>query len=94
MMSTPTRETIELMIRKLEDPNFQMSYTPWRHGGFYTNVRYPSGAVGCVISARCSLSGKFEIACDERPDRGEYKTRNEAAHAERALVVDMWRALL
>src|SRR5580700_4881304 len=24
-------------------------YSPWRHGGWYVdNVRYPSGAVGCV----------------------------------------------
>jgi len=28
---------------------FEPVYAPWRHGGWYvTNVRYPSGAVGCV----------------------------------------------
>jgi hypothetical protein len=27
----------------------EFTYSPWRHGGWYVNeVRYPSGAVGCV----------------------------------------------
>lgn len=63
-------------------------YSPWRHGGWYVeNVRYPSGAVGCV--SRNFSDRKWRIACDERPDAFErftYRTRDEAAGAERDLI--------
>lgn len=58
-------------------------YSKWRHGGWYVlNVRYPSGAVGCV--SRNYTDGKWRIACDERDfaDRPTFKSRDEAAQAE------------
>lgn len=61
-----------------------VEYEPWRHGGWYTNVRYPSGACGCVARA---AGGKWTIACDGRS--GEpiiYPTREAAARAEAVLV--------
>ena len=67
-------------------------YEPWRHGGWYvTNVRYPSGAVGCV--SRNYPDRKWRIVCDKRPGsfhRGPndhtYPTRDAAARAEHALA--------
>jgi hypothetical protein len=63
-------------------------YSPWRHGGWYVdNVRYPSGAAGCV--SRNYPDRKWRIACDDRPDAFErftYRTRDEAAAAERDLI--------
>ena len=45
-------------------PNY--TYSPWRHGGWYVdNIRYPSGAVGCV--SRNYRDRKWRIVCDPRP---------------------------
>jgi hypothetical protein len=39
---------------------FTPIYEKWRHGGWYvTNVRYPSGACGCV--SRNFADGKWRI---------------------------------
>lgn len=69
-------------------------YTKWRHGGWYTNVRYPSGACGCV--SRNYPDKKWRIVCDPRRkgnlnEEGDftYKTRDEAALAEYELVEEM-----
>lgn len=66
----------------------QFVYVPWRHGGWYVdNVRYPSGAAGCV--SRNYPDRKWRIVCDDRPDAFErfaYRTRDEAAAAERDLI--------
>jgi hypothetical protein len=63
-------------------------YSAWRHGGWYVdNVHYPSGAVGCV--SRNYPDRRWRIACDDRPDAFErftYRTRDEAAGAERDLI--------
>lgn len=63
-------------------------YSAWRHGGWYVaNVRYPSGACGCV--SRNYVDRKWRIVCDARPnahERWTYRTRDEAAHAELKLV--------
>jgi len=61
-------------------------YSPWRHGGWYTNVRHPSGACGCV--SRNYDDGKWRIVCDPRPfeARPTFKTRDEAAQAEADLI--------
>jgi hypothetical protein len=62
-------------------------YSLWRHGGWYVNnVRYPSGAVGCV--SRNYDDRKWRIVCDPRPfeQRPTFKTREEAAKAEWLLV--------
>ena len=60
-------------------------YAQWRHGGWYvTNVRYPSGAVGCV--SRNYPDGKWRIVCDPRSRDYTYPFRDAAASAERELV--------
>lgn len=64
-------------------PPAHFTYSPWRHGGWYVNeVRYPSGACGCV--SRNYADGKWRIACDSRPfeERPTFSTRHEAAVAE------------
>jgi hypothetical protein len=65
------------------DQDFE--YSPWRHGGWYVhNVRYPSGAVGCV--SRNFEDRKWRIACDSRDGDFTYPSRNAAARAERDLI--------
>lgn len=69
------------------EPSVPMTfeYGPWRHGGWYVeNVRYPSGAVGCV--SRNYTDRKWRIVCDNRPGDWTYRTRDEAAQAERELI--------
>lgn len=69
-------------------------YSRWRHGGWYVdNVRYPSGAVGCVTRqmvnpATGKPDGKWRIACDSREGDYTYRTRDEAAAAERDLIAE------
>jgi hypothetical protein len=63
----------------------EFEYEPWRHGGWYvSNVRYPSGAVGCV--SRNYADRKWRIACDSREEDHTYPTRKAAAQAERDLI--------
>jgi hypothetical protein len=65
------------------NPPKQFFYSPWRHGGWYVdNVRYPSGAIGCV--SRNYDDRKWRIVCDPRPfeQRPTFRTRDEAALAE------------
>lgn len=60
-------------------------YDRWRHGGWYvTNVRYVTGAVGCV--SRNYPDGKWRIVCHHLPfeDQPTFRTRDEAAVAEYA----------
>jgi hypothetical protein len=72
--------------------DFTPEYSPWRHGGWYVdNVRYPSGAVGCV--SRNFPDHKWRIACDPRPgsfaggpNDHTYPSREAAARAERDLI--------
>lgn len=76
-------------MEKLSDfilPPKTFSYSPWRHGGWYTNVRYPSGASGCVSNNY--EDRKWRIACDPRPfeERPTFSNRHEAAMAEWHLV--------
>lgn len=64
------------------------SYSKWRHGGWYVeNVRYPSGAIGCV--SRNYEDGKWRIVCDPRPfeERPTFKNCDAAAMAELALTL-------
>ena len=66
-------------------PNF--TYSPWRHGGWYVdNIRYPSGAVGCV--SRNYRDRKWRIVCDPRrfEQQPTFKSRQEEAMAEWNLV--------
>jgi len=64
-------------------------YAPWRHGGWYvTNLRYPSGAVGCV--SRNYTDRKWRIVCQNTGPGVEgdrtFPTRDAAARAERELA--------
>jgi hypothetical protein len=71
---------------------FKPTYSRWRHGGWYVdNVRYPSGAVGCV--SRNYPDGKWRIVCDKRPDPPTYRSRDQAAQAEWELAQAEFRAL-
>lgn len=82
--------------RALNDPSWKPAYSRWRHGGSYVDNLYrPSGAVGCIASARHTVDGLFRIACDPRPEDQQvgYRTREEAAYAEREMVLSMWRTL-
>lgn len=63
------------------------SYSPWRHGGWYVdNIRYPSGACGCV--GRNYPDGKWRIVCDPRPfeEQPTFATRDAAAMGELELI--------
>ena len=62
------------------------TYTRWRHGGWYVHdVRYPSGAIGCVSNNYPDR--KWRIACDKRDsDDHFYPTRDAAARAELELA--------
>ena len=71
--------------------DWQPSFASWRHGGWYvTNVRYNSGACGCV--SRNYEDGKWRIVSDDRrvnigdPGDVTYKSRDAAARAEYALA--------
>lgn len=67
--------------------NWSPIYEPWRHGGWYVvNVRYSSGACGCV--SRNYPDRKWRIVCDSRPDAmaHTYPSRDAAARAERELA--------
>lgn len=74
---------------------WEPSFSPWRHGGWYVdNVRYASGAAGCV--SRNYADRKWRIVCDDRPDAHErhtYPSRDAAARAERALAMESLDAL-
>ena len=78
-------------VGKMESTKIQpetWDYSSWRHGGWYVhNVRYPSGAVGCV--SRNYPDRKWRIVCDPRPgsfpggpDDRTYPNRDAAAWAE------------
>ena len=65
--------------------DWKPSYSLWRHGGWYVdNVRYPSGAVGCV--SRNYPDRKWRIVCDDREPQPTYPNRDAAALAERELA--------
>ena len=59
---------------------FVPTYSKWRHGGWYTNVYYRSGACGCV--SRNYPDHKWRIVCDKRSGEHTYPNRDAAARAE------------
>lgn len=80
--------TAQVVIDALVE-NFVPTYAWWRHGGWYvTNLRYPSGACGCV--SHNYPDRRWRIACDERPfeEQPTFRTRDEAAKAELRLVLE------
>jgi hypothetical protein len=65
---------------------FQPTYSRWRHGGWYVdNVRYPSGAVGCVSNNYADK--KWRIACGPRDIT--FPSRDAAARAEYMYVMGL-----
>jgi hypothetical protein len=82
---------------KRSTESWQAIYSRWRHGGWYVhNVRYPSGACGCVSNNYPDR--KWRIACDNRrrqlghPGDYTYPSRDAAARAERDLVNELTKA--
>jgi hypothetical protein len=69
-------------------PPATFEYDRWRHGGWYVvNVRYSSGAVGCVSRQMLNpktgkADRKWRIACDPRHGDHTYPSRDAAALAE------------
>ena len=63
-------------------------FSPWINdsGWYVLDIRWPSGACGCV--SRDYPDGAWRIACDPRPNayRFSYPTREAAAEAERKLA--------
>lgn len=59
-------------------------FSRWRHGGWYVhNVRYPSGACGCV--SRNYPDKQWRIVCG-RPEHETFSSRYDAALAERFIA--------
>lgn len=86
---------IRARLAAMEADSWSPSYDQWRHGGWYVNVHYPSGAVGCV--SRNYSDKKWRIVCDDRPNAHEkhtYRSRDEAAEAERQLCIEACRKAL
>jgi hypothetical protein len=79
-------------LPELDPAPARFDYESWRHGGWYVlNVRYPSGAVGCVSRrmvpvGRQEPDGRWRIACDSRPEDHSYDCRDDAARAECYLI--------
>lgn len=60
-------------------------YEHWRHGGWYvTNVRYPSGAIGCVSNNYADK--RWRIVCQETDPEVTFASRDAAARAEKVLA--------
>lgn len=79
-----------MTLQTEKNDNWQPMYEKWRHGGWYViNVRYPSGASGCVSNK--FNDKKWRIACDPRPfeEQPTFKTRDAAARAERELTLNL-----
>ena len=77
-MSTSTEERVDRA-----PADWTPSFSKWRHGGWYVNnVRYPSGAVGCI--SKNYPDGKWRIVCHPLPfdQQPTFKSRDEAARAE------------
>ncbi|WP_298434879.1 hypothetical protein [Ottowia sp.] len=84
---------------RLVDPSRPFAYSRWRHGGWYvSDVRYPSGACGCVSNNY--LDKKWRIVCDGRrqdlnePGDVTFRSREEAARAEQVLALEAWTAAI
>ncbi|BDE73439.1 MAG TPA: hypothetical protein PK306_06470 [Aquabacterium sp.] len=86
-------------VLDMVDPARPLDYSPWRHGGWYVSeVRYPSGACGCV--SRNYPDKKWRIVCDNRrgdlnaPGDVTFRSRDEAARAEQVLALHAWVELI
>ena len=67
----------------MNNDNWTPQYEKWRHGGWYvTNVRYASGACGCV--SRNYEDGKWRIAWGDFTQT--FPSRDAAARAEKRIA--------
>lgn len=70
-------------------------YSRWRHGGWYVhNVRYPSGACGCVSNNYPDKQWRI-VSDDRRKDLGApgdftFPSRDAAARAEYDRVAELY----
>jgi hypothetical protein len=87
----PKNETAAAPANPCPPLDWEPQYSRWRHGGWYvSNVRYSSGACGCVSNNY--IDKKWRIVCDDRrTDLGEpgditFPSRDAAARAEFALA--------
>lgn len=69
------------------------TYERWRHGGWYVcDIRYPSGAVGCV--SRNYTDRKWRVVClntgPGSPDDRTFPNREAAAAAEWEIAKAEW----
>ncbi len=92
-----TAEEAQSLAVCITEPPASFSFSSWRHGGWYvSNVRYPSGAIGCVSNNYAD--GKWRVVCDERrdglnePGDFTFPTREAAAHGEFELALQEWKA--
>jgi len=79
-MMTPTSRAIAAVGATMSNATTypEFTYSKWRHGGWYVpEVRYPSGACGCV--GRNAAGRWVAVSADWL---GEFKTRGGAARAE------------
>ena len=75
----------------MKEDTWTPTYEKWRHGGWYvTNVRYPSGACGCV--SRNYPDKKWRIVTDYTDNAPTYPTRDAAARAERAIALAIFES--
>ena len=72
-------------------PDWKPEYEKWRHGGWYvTNVRYPSGACGCVTNQLANGDDRWYIVADSTLT--PFPSRDAAARAERVLAAGLANA--
>ena len=94
-MDTNEQTRIDSRKRVTASAEWKPIYSHWRHGGWYvSNLYYPSGAVACV--SRNFPDKKWRGVCNVRPheDQPTFRNRDEAAHEERAYVLDHWDELV
>lgn len=87
-MTTATK-TLAGHFPTTQDEPWEPDYEPWRHGGWYTDARYPSGACGCVSNNYDDK--KWRIACGSYHGL-TFSTRRDAANAERAMTLALCEA--
>lgn len=76
-------------------PHWKPLFDLWRHGGWYVvNMRYPSGAVGCV--SRQYEDRKWRVVCEVGRDLlgalvgRTFTSRDAAARAEWTIAMQEW----
>jgi hypothetical protein len=79
------QELAAVVVSDLLADDFTPLYERWRHGGWYVlNVRYPSGACGCVSANFADKRWRIVADLDRIPfdQVPTFRTRDEAAREE------------